>query len=165
MAIDNPVETLVGAGVVAIACGFAVYASDGLAAFDAEQSYTVSALFRNVNGVTVGSDVRIAGVDVGTVTGLDLDPNTAFARLSLTLEEGVELSEEASASIDAEGILGGAYVSIRPGAGFDVLGEGDEITITQGAVSLLDLIAQFASGGGDGAPAAPAPAAPVGARQ
>ncbi len=146
MKLENPIETLVGAGVIAVAIGFAIYAGgDERIASAAKKDYDLVAKFRSAAGLSPGTDVRIAGVKVGRVASLDLDPDTFRAAVTLSIRNDIELSDETIAKIDSEGILGGSFVSIEPVPGFEALQPGDEIVNTQGSVSLLDLLAQFAS--------------------
>lgn len=152
MKLENPIETLVGAGVVAVAVGFAIYAGgDERLSRAGADDYELVAKFRSAAGLSPGTDVRIAGVKIGRVSNLDLDPKSFRARVTLSIRNDIELSDETIAKIDSEGLLGGSFVSIEPIPGFEALGPGDEIVNTQGSVSLLDLLAQFASatpGGG-----------------
>lgn len=147
--IDNPIETLVGAGVLAVAIGFAVYASTPDDRPTATGSYEVFGLFSNASGVKVGTDVRVAGVKVGRVSEIGLDAESKKAKITLSVSEGVELSDETIAVVDSEGLLGGTYVALDPIPGFATLEAGDQIIHTQGAISLVKTISQFAGGGGD----------------
>ena len=105
------------------------------------------ASFRSVEGVTVGSDVRLAGVKVGTVTDLALNPVTFFADAKIALNEGVVLPADSAMLVASEGLLGGAFVEVMPGGSLDNLAPGAEIEDTQGAVSLINLLLKFVSGG------------------
>ena len=160
-------ETLVGAVVVAVAAVFLWFAL--AVGGDAEASgdqYTVIARFNNVSGISRGSDVRIAGVKAGVVKSIEGDPKRFEAVLTLALDKKWELPDDTDARISTDGLLGGSYIGLEPGGGFDVIpqdGTG-EIQYTRGSVDLLTLFASFAGGGGGGdtadAPAEPAEAAP-----
>ncbi|MCA3439547.1 MAG: MCE family protein, partial [Rhodobacter sp.] len=76
---ENPSEVIAGAAVLAAAVGFLVYAGQSTGFTGNAASYPLVASFRSVDGVTVGTDVRLAGVKVGTVTALELNPQTFFA--------------------------------------------------------------------------------------
>lgn len=146
MKLENPIETIVGAGVIGVAIAFAIYAGgDERIASATSKDYELVAKFRSAAGLSPGTDVRIAGVKVGRVASLDLDPKTFRAAVTLSIRSDIELSDETIAKIDSEGILGGSFVAIEPVPGFEALRPGDEIVNTQGSVSLLDLLAQFAS--------------------
>ena len=160
-------ETLVGAVVVAVAAVFLWFAL--AVGGDAEASgdqYTVIARFNNVSGISRGSDVRIAGVKAGVVKSIEGDPKRFEAVLTLALDKKWELPDDTDARISTDGLLGGSYIGLEPGGGFDVIpqdGTG-EIQYTRGSVDLLTLFASFAGGGGGGdtaeAPAETAEAAP-----
>lgn len=147
-------ETLIGLLVVCVAGVFMWFAlAEGGDANGGNGQYALTARFNNVSGVARGSDVRLAGVKVGVVQAVEADYDRAEAVLTLAVDEGLELSDDASARISTDGLLGGSYISIEQGGGFDVIprdGTG-EIAYTRGSVDLLTLFASFASGaGGDG---------------
>jgi phospholipid/cholesterol/gamma-HCH transport system substrate-binding protein len=148
--VDNPVETLVGAAVLALAIAFAFYASGPRTADGASEDYEVFALFRSVGSLKLGSDVRIAGVKIGRVSRLELDPDTMNAKVTMSVNRSVSLSDETIAIIDSEGLIGGVFVSLDPVPGFADLEPGDQIANTQGAVSLMGLISNFATGAASG---------------
>ena len=140
--IDNPVETAIGFVVIAVASLFAWYASQHGGAKVGALSYPLIASFSSASGVSPGTDVRIAGVKVGAVSEVALDPKTYRANTTLMIDAGVEVPEDSIAKIDAEGLLGGSFIAIAPGASFDMLPPGDQFEHTQGAISLGSLIAQ-----------------------
>ncbi len=135
-------ETIVGAIVVIIAAAFMLYAYDVSGKSLGRDSYLVDAVFGRVDGITIGSDVRIAGVKVGSVAANRLDMKTYEADLQLSIEDSVLIPDDSVAKIVSDGFLGGAHVSIEPGASEDMLVAGDKITITQGSVDLLGLAVQ-----------------------
>lgn len=149
---DNRAEVLAGAAVLAAALGFLVYAAQQTGnSLRTAGSYELTASFRSAEGVRVGTDVRLAGVKVGTVTALSLNPETFFADAVLTVQEQVVLPEDSAALISSEGLLGGNFVELVPGGALDNLPPGAEIEDTQGAVSVISLMMKFAGGGGGGA--------------
>lgn len=147
---DQRLEILAGAVVIAVALGFAIYAGrdNGMAA--QAGSYPLKASFRSVEGVAVGADVKLAGVKIGTITGLVLNPETYMADATIAVDKAIQLPTDSAIVISQEGLLGGTYVEILPGGMPDVLAPGDEIEDTQGAVSLINLLMKFVSGGGNG---------------
>ena len=149
-------EIVTGAAVLAVALGFAVYAAQGAGLGREPDSYPLTASFRSVEGVTVGTDVRLAGVKVGTVTELVLNPETFFADATLSVRNDVLLPTDSIILISSEGLLGGNFVELLPGGALETLEPGDEIEDTQGAVSLLALLMKFVGGAGGEAPADPA---------
>lgn len=138
---NNFVETLIGALVLAVAGVFLFFA---FTRTDVGQvaGYELSASFDSVDGIVIGSDVRLSGIKVGTVTGQELDPATFRAQVLMAISPEVELPEDSSAKITSEGLLGGNYISLLPGGSPDVLVDGDEIEFTQGSIDLLGLIGQ-----------------------
>lgn len=155
----NKTEVLTGAAVLLVAIGFAAYASQGLGLGRATDAYTLRASFRSVEGVTVGTDVRMAGVKVGSVSSLSLNPQTFMADAVVTVKHGIEVPDDSTIAVASEGLLGGSFIDIQPGGSVDVLAPGGEIEDTQGAVSLITLMMKFV-GGGDAAKSdqTPAPA-------
>ena len=143
-------EILAGAAVLAIAAGFLAYAanSSGLITRTGA-TYPLTASFRALDGINVGSDVRLAGVKVGTISSISLNPQTFFADATIQLRTDILLPEDSAILISSEGLLGGNFVEILPGGSLDNLSPGDEIEDTQGAVSLITLLMKFVSGNAD----------------
>jgi phospholipid/cholesterol/gamma-HCH transport system substrate-binding protein len=144
-------ETLLGAAVAIVAVGFFAFAAAQAGQTNSSAGYDLSARFQRVNGVDSGSDVRVSGVKVGVVRSVALDPETFEAVLVMSIDNGVQVPDDSTASIASDGLLGGAYVNIEP-AGMDVLAAGGTIPNTRGSIDLLTLFASFAQGGGDNQP-------------
>lgn len=140
---SSALETLIGAVIIAAALGFFGYAykTSGMGG-GGHGGYKISAEFDNVDGVAIGSDVRVAGIKVGSVIGQVLNPTSYQARLDMTIEPQVQLSDDTSAKITSEGLLGAKFVSLEPGGSDGKLTEGGVISYTQGAVDLWSLISQ-----------------------
>lgn len=143
---ESTTEILVGGVVLAAALGFAAYTATATGIRSDDGSYPLTASFRSVEGVSVGTDVRLAGVKIGTVTDLALNPQTFRADAKFTVRDGIDIPDDSGISISSEGLLGGNFVEIIPGGSPFNLGPGEEIEDTQGAVSLVQLLLQFASG-------------------
>ena len=137
----NLVETLVGAFVIAIS---AIFLSYGYSVSDMspKSGYKLIAEFDRIDGLTVGSDVRMSGIKVGTVIDQELNKQNFYATVTLSINDDIELPDDTSAKITMEGLIGGNYVSLTPGGGFDLLTDGDEISYTQGSVDLIGLVSQ-----------------------
>lgn len=148
---ENKTEVLVGGVVLAVAIGFLVYAGKTTGMTGGGGEYVLNASFRSADGVNVGTDVRLAGVKVGRVTDLQLDPETYRARAVFTVRDGISVPDDSAVSISSEGLLGGNYVEILPGGSPFHFEPGDEIEFTQGSVSLVSLLMKFVSGGDEGA--------------
>jgi phospholipid/cholesterol/gamma-HCH transport system substrate-binding protein len=143
-------EIVAGAAILAVAAGFAIYAVQGSGMVGAVESYPLTASFRSVEGISIGTDVRLAGVKVGTVTGLTLNPETYFADAVITMRKDVAVPTDSTILISSEGLLGGNFVEVQPGGALEMLEPGGEIEDTQGAVSLITLLMKFAGGGSEG---------------
>jgi phospholipid/cholesterol/gamma-HCH transport system substrate-binding protein len=137
---ENATEVLVGGLVLAAAVGFTIYAGQVTGFSRDGGAYELKASFRSVEGVTVGSDVRLAGVKVGTVTRVELNPQTYFADATFTMDEKIQLPDDSAVLISSEGLLGGNFVEIQPGGSPFNVEPGGEIIDTQGAVSLITLL-------------------------
>jgi phospholipid/cholesterol/gamma-HCH transport system substrate-binding protein len=142
-------EVITGAVVVAAAAGFLVYASQFAGAAGAGAGfYEMSASFRSIEGVRVGTDVRLGGVKVGTVTGLTLNPSTFRADAVFTVQETLALPEDTAVVVSSEGLLGGSFLELLPGGSPFNLEPGGVIEDTQSSVSLITLLMRFVSGDG-----------------
>jgi phospholipid/cholesterol/gamma-HCH transport system substrate-binding protein len=142
MARRNAAEVLAGLLVLLVAAGFLAYAlaTSGAASVP---GYSVSAEFDRIDGLTVGSDVRMAGVKVGSVTATSIDPKTYLADVGFTVQKDIQLPTDSSATIASQSLLGGKYLSLVPGGSEQMIPPGGRVTITQGSVSLEDLLGKF----------------------
>lgn len=145
----NIIETIMGAVVLVVAAAFIVIAfSSG----EVQQvtGYQVVAEFDDATGVSSGSDVRMAGVKIGSVSGIALDPETFFANVTMSIDDSVPLPSDTSARILSDGLLGNTYIALEPGGALENIEEGGRISYTQGAVNLVDLLGRFVFGAADG---------------
>lgn len=141
---ESTIEVLAGAAVLAVAAGFLAYASQGSGLLSRSgQTYDLRASFQSAEGITIGTDVRLAGVKVGTVSQLNLNPQTFYADATLTLRDQVQLPVDSAALVSSEGLLGGNFVELRPGGEIDNFAPGDEIEDTQGSISLIGMLMKF----------------------
>ncbi len=167
MAKEQWAETAVGAVVIAAAAGFLAY-SLTVGGKAAGHGYQVQAKFGQVGSLAPGAVVSVAGVKVGAVSSISLDPKTYLAVVKLDLDAKTPLPADSVAKITSDGLLGGQHVVIEPGGSTDNLKAGSEIENTQGAVDLFGLVGQFLrpqspqgtppAGSAPSAPAAPAAA-------
>lgn len=140
-------EVAVGGAVLAAALAFGAYTIQSTGFAIGSQGYELSASFRSVEGIGVGTDVRLAGVKVGTVTGVDLNPETYRVDTTVVMNDDVLVPDDSVISIASEGLLGGNFVEISPGGSLFYYDAGEEILDTQGAVSLLTLLLRYVGGG------------------
>jgi len=148
---NNIVETVIGAVVLAFATIFLVFAYRTADVGASSGGLELTAAFDNVDGLNVGSDVRMSGIKVGAIISQKLDPKTYRAIISISLNSGIELPDDSSAKITSDGLLGSNYLALEPGGSDDMLKEGGSIQYTQSALNLQDLIGQaiFSSTSGD----------------
>ncbi len=138
----NPIETILGA-VVLVAAGMFLVFAYSIADLKAVTGYPIAATFLKVGGLERGSDVRISGIDVGTVTGQTLNPTTFQAQVTMSIEPGVTLPTDTEASIVSDGLLGGKYVNLVPGSAGERIAAGGVIAKTRDYQSLEDLVGQI----------------------
>jgi phospholipid/cholesterol/gamma-HCH transport system substrate-binding protein len=138
----NQVETVMGAVVIAIAVIFLVFAYT-TADIRRVQGYQVSMRFDRVDGLRLGTDVRMSGIKIGSVTQQVLDPQTYLAVVTASIDPSVKLPEDSSAAISSDGLLGEKYLAIVPGASDKMLPAGGEIEHTQGSVDLIGLVGRL----------------------
>ncbi|OUS13634.1 outer membrane lipid asymmetry maintenance protein MlaD [Rhodospirillales bacterium 47_12_T64] len=136
------VETIIGGLVLLVAVSFGFYAFSNNSTGSAG-GYEVVAEFDNASGLVSGTDVKIAGVKVGTVLSQELDKDTYFAVVTLRINEEIKLPKGTSARILTESLLGGSFVSLEPGGDDAYIEAGGLIDDTQGAVNLMDLLGRF----------------------
>lgn len=109
-----------------------------------ESTYSVQARFDNVGSLRVRAPVTLAGVRIGRVTAVDVNPETFQAEVKLAIDERYnQLPTDSSAAIQTAGILGEQYVALQPGGSMDNLKNGDRISFTQSAIVLENLIGRF----------------------
>lgn len=135
----HAVETLIGALVVAVAAGFLFFAytntsSGGLS------GYPLEARFTSADGINTGTDVRLHGIKVGTVSGVDLDPKTYLAIVRLSIRNDVRIPDDSAIKVTSAALLGNSYLSIQPGGSPSDLKPGGQIANTQGSVDIMGLI-------------------------
>jgi phospholipid/cholesterol/gamma-HCH transport system substrate-binding protein len=143
------VETIIGAVVIAVAGFFLTYAYSNVG-HSSLAGYPLVAKFDRVDGLTIGGDVRMSGIKVGTITAQSLDPESYRAVISFTVDSAIKIPDDSAAKIASVGLLGGNYLALEPGGSEKLLEPGQEVRYTQGSISLIDLIGQaiFSSTGG-----------------
>jgi phospholipid/cholesterol/gamma-HCH transport system substrate-binding protein len=133
-----------------------------------EPGYRISAAFDNIGGLKVRAPVKAAGVVVGRVEQIRLDPQSYQAVVSMRIDRGYEFSRDTIASILTSGLLGEVYIGLSAGGDTQMIGDGGRIAKTQSAIVLEKLIGQFlfdkAASGHSAAPANGAPAAAASAK-
>lgn len=120
-----------------------------------DKYYFLNARFKSVAGLKVGSTVEIAGVQVGLVDAITLEPKDLVAMVRLKVREGISVNEDAIASIKTAGLLGDKYIQLSPGGSDRYLKPGEMIIETEPALDIEGLIGKYAFGQLDKAPAKP----------
>ena len=156
---NNIAETLLGAVVVAVALGFLAftYMRTGSGSLS---GYEVLARLPKVDGLGIGTDVRVSGIKVGSISDLVLDPNNYLVTVHMNVRSDIKLPTDSSMMITSSGILGSSYLSITPGGDDKMIASGGYIENTQAAnaTDLMSLAGRVMGGGGSSAPK-PAPKA------
>lgn len=145
---NSIVETLIGAVVIAIAALFFLFAYTSTGSGPVS-GYDVIAKFNRADGVNIGTDVKLSGIKVGTVSKMGLDPKNYNAVVTIAVANSVKLPDDSSVRITSEGLLGSQYLSIEAGASMQMIKPGGEIENTQGSIDLMGLLgkAVFSAGG------------------
>ena len=138
-------ETLVGLFVLLgmAALLFLALKAANLTSFSTESTYALSARFDNIGGLKVRSPVRSAGVTVGRVTAITLDPKTFQGVVSMDIRQGFQFPKDSSAKILTSGLLGDQYIGLEAGADEANFAPGATVTQTQSALVLENLIGQL----------------------
>jgi len=137
-------EFIVGLGVIIIAGWFifsVVSKSDKLSNISETTKYIAS--FNDVSGISVGSNIKLAGVNVGRVLELKLDEINYTAEMVLGINRKIKIPNDSEIIITSEGLLGGNYVSISPGGSDIFLKANEKFSFTQSSLSLNNLIQKF----------------------
>lgn len=114
-----------------------------------KQTYTVSARFMNSSGLKEGGVVELAGVSVGKVAKIELDPEMYESVVMLEIQDNVKLQEDTIASIRTAGIIGDKYIKLTPGGVDEYLVDGDEIIETESALDIEELVSKYIFESGD----------------
>lgn len=141
----NVFETLLGA-VVLLVAGLFLSLAYKLGNVQSENGYHVKAKFERVDGLNLGSDVRVSGLKVGSVVSQAIDPESYLAVITFAIKDDVKLPKDSTAEIISDGLLGGKYVALVPGSDEEMLKDGDAIEFTQSSVSIEQLIGKFVFG-------------------
>lgn len=140
---SNIAETVIGAAVLVVAAWFVVYAAQSRGMAGGSGTYDLIAEFGSVEGIAVGSEVRLAGIRVGTVEALDLDPRTYQVDARFTMRDDLKIPEDSEVRISSEGLLGGAFLEVRAGQSDFLLGDGGRLYNTSTGEGLLNQLLQF----------------------
>ncbi len=118
----------------------------GNVGFLGEQSYSLYGKFTSVSGLRVGNPVNMLGLEVGRVESFKMDQENQVAVVEFKINNGIQIYDDAIASIKTEGLIGDKYISIDAGGGGDLLADGDIITDTESPTDIMDLVSKYAFG-------------------
>ncbi len=163
---DSILETLVGGVVISVAAVFLWFTlARGGEASPSQGYIELGVRFNSASGIDRGTDVRMAGVKIGTVRNVGLDVARAEAMVTLAVDNRIfPLGDGTTARIQSESLLGGSYINLEPADGFGEIepcvapdavfgGSGcGEILYAQGAIDLMTLFASFATGSAGSGP-------------
>lgn len=138
----KPVETIMGLVVLVIALlflGFAYNVTD----LQVVEGYSVNAEFTKVGGLSIGSDVRINGIKVGTVTAQDLNNEDYTVRVTFSIASNVKLPKDSVATIVSDGLMGNKFVKIEPGKAKEYLADGDTFAKTKNFKTIEDMVGEI----------------------
>ena len=138
----NVIETVMGAVVLVVAALFLFFAYS-TSQLRAVSGYPVTAQFERVDGIREGTDVRIAGVKVGSVLADALDPKTYLVTVRMSIDPDYKLPDDTVAEIISSSLLGDKYMALVPGGSEKMIPPGGQIRYTQAPVSLENLIGQM----------------------
>jgi len=111
-----------------------------------DKTYMLNARFKSVTGLRAGAQVEIAGVQVGQVDSIALDPKDQMAMVRLKVKEAIVLGDDVIASVKTAGLLGDKYILLSPGGSDKILKPGDMIIETEPVLDTAGLIGKFAFG-------------------
>ena len=143
---EKVIEIFVGTVVLMVALFFLAFALKVTNFNSGDDTYNLGASFRSADGTDVGTEVRMAGVKIGSVNSLDLNSTTLQADAEFLILTDIKIPDDSAAVISSEGLLGGSFVEIIPGGSFEDLVSGSRIQDTQSSVSLITLLLKLFSG-------------------
>jgi phospholipid/cholesterol/gamma-HCH transport system substrate-binding protein len=108
--------------------------------------YQINARLAKADGLAAGTDVRLAGVKIGSVTDLSLDPKTYLVTVHMNIRDDIKLPTDSSILVTQAGFLGGQYLSVTPGGDDKMMAAGSYFDNAQGSIDMMNLVGRFAGG-------------------
>src|SRR3569833_1972611 len=140
---NNIAETLIGAAVVAVALAFLAFTYMRTGTGSLSSGYELNARLPKVDGLGIGTDVRLAGVKIGKVTDLALDPKTYLDTVHMNISDDIKIPADSSVLVTSAGLMGSQYQTITPGGD-------DKLHAAGGQAVGAGFLARRAVGGGPG---------------
>ena len=138
----KPVETIMGLVVLVIALLFLAFAYR-VSDLQVVKGYTLKAEFMKVGGLSIGSDVRINGIKVGTVTSQKLNNDDYMADVTFSISSDIKLPKDSTVSIVSDGLVGDKFVKIEPGKAGEYLQDGDSFANTKDFKTIEDMVGEI----------------------
>ncbi|MDE2759818.1 MAG: outer membrane lipid asymmetry maintenance protein MlaD [Paracoccaceae bacterium] len=142
---ENKLEVVVGAAVLLIAGIFFYLLLLENDTFPEDGGYELMAEFNSAQGVSVGTDVKLAGIAVGSVTDMAINPETYKAEVKLIISSDLDIPVDSFLAVSSEGLLGGNFIEILPGIDFEYFQPGEKVVQTQSSVDFMSVMAGFAN--------------------
>lgn len=132
------------------ALGYLATQTTSLANYRQGASYDIKARFTNIGQLKLRAPVKVAGVRIGSVSEIKLEPDKLDALVTLSIDQHYnKIPDDSAASVFTSGLLGDQYVALNPGGSPEVLKNGDEVVLTQSSMQLEELIGKYLVGQGD----------------
>lgn len=142
---NNIAETIIGALVIAVAVGFLAFIATRTGS-GSLSGYEVNARLPKVDGLGIGTDVRLSGIKIGTVRDLVLDPKTYLVTVHMNIRDDIKIPADSSVLVTSAGFLGSQYLSITPGGDDKMMAAGGFFESVQGSIDMMNLVGRFATG-------------------
>ena len=140
---NNTFETLIGALVIIVAILFLSFASKITNnKQNVASGYDIIAIFDNIDGINIGSDIKIAGVKVGSVSNIKLNDNYK-AELILKMPKNINIPLDSIFKVSTSGLIGSKFINVKIGAEEEYFKNGDKADFTESSMDLEDLISRF----------------------
>lgn len=142
---QNILETFMGGIVLILAAALLIFAYTSSKS-STVKGYPITAKFDRIDGLVAGTDVKMSGIKIGSISKVVLDPQTYLAVVTMTINPSVKLPEDTVAEVSSEGLLGGKFMALVPGGADKMLAPNGEIQYTQSSVNLESLIGKLMFG-------------------
>ena len=138
----KPVETIMGFVVLIVAVLFLLFAYR-VSDLQVVKGYEINARFLKVGGLSVGPDVRINGVKVGTIVNQKLDPEDYMVDVVMSIADNIRLPKDSEAAIVGDGLMGDKFIKLEPGKSKEYLTNGDTLANTKDFKTLEDMVGEI----------------------
>ena len=140
----NTIEILVGLVVLIAVIVFAVNAHKAtIIKSNSESTKIIKGHFSNIDGIRIGSDVRVSGCNIGKVIAWSLDNKNYIAEVEMQIQSDIELPLDTTAAIHGLGIFSSKYITLEPGISDEFLENGDSVEFTQSSVNIESIIGKL----------------------